>query len=171
MKLQLAKLLFLMIVTSCASYKRAPDLWTSADVPDGMADSLNLPSTYEVFRFEVDMLRDALKDVGDNESESLMVQLPDPDNDLGPFKVWQSGVVNKKLAKKYPEMIPYKGFQTSDIATKIRLEVPTTGMQVMVTAEEGTWFISPLDADAGLYMVYKKEDLPGGNDFWEGKIE
>ncbi|MEM9324867.1 MAG: hypothetical protein AAGA85_04400 [Bacteroidota bacterium] len=170
MRLQLATVSLAMLL-SCASYRKGPDLWTSAQIPEGMAvDSLTLPTHYQVFRFEVDMLRDALKDVGDSENESLLVQLPDPENAIGPFKVWQSGVVSRQMARKYPGLIAYKGFCTSDVTSKIRMEVPTTGMQVMVITAEDTWFISPLDSASNLYMMYRKEDFPGGNQFWEGKV-
>jgi len=170
MRLRLATIL-LMCLMSCASYKSGPDLWTSAEVPDDWpTDNVNLPSAYQVFRFEIDILRDALKGVGDNEDTSLLVQLPDPENNVGPFKVWRSGVVTKEMARKYPDLITYQGFRTSDTSTRIRMEVPKSGMQVMVMAEEVTWFISPIDTRTDLYMVYRKDDLPGVNKFWEGKI-
>ncbi len=130
---------------------------------------MDLPSEYRVYRFEVEMLRDALKDVGDSEDESLLVQLPDPDDNVGPFKVWQSGVVTKQMARKYPHLIAYKGFRTSDVTSRIRMELPKSGMHVMVISEGNTWFISPLDVESDLYMVYRKDALSGVNSFWEGK--
>ena len=110
-------------------------------------------------------------DTGISEEEAILIQLPDPNGNIGTFKVWQSKVVSDKLLKKYPSLASYKGFRTSDVTTKIRMELPKTGLQVMVLENTSTWFISPYRVEDDIYMLYYKSALETENTFWEGKIE
>ncbi len=161
----------LFLVVACAGNRRAVALWSAHDLESTPSTVEGvLPKQYSLFQFNINLLKEGLQDVGNSEDESILVQLPDPNGDIGPFKIWQAQVVSAKLLKKYPSLANYKGFRTSDVSTKIRLELPPSGLQVMVSGVGETWYISPYNAEKNIYMLYYKSDLEKDNTFWEGKM-
>jgi len=157
-------------VSGCSTNRKATSLWQiekGQDITPTVKP--DLPEEYSLFKFDIELLKDALGEVGSDESNSIIVQLPDPEGNVGPFKVWRSSIVSEKLLKKFPSLASYKGFRTTNIATKIRLETPPSGLQVMVTETGKTWYIAPFNAEDDIYMLFDKKSLKKPNDFWEGK--
>ncbi len=163
-------LVLLVFLSSCTLNRKYRTLWTDVGA-DGVPSTVPgpLPGEFSLFKFDTDFLKDGLKDAGASEEEGILVQLPDPGGDVGPFKIWQSKLVSPKLLEKYPGLAAYKGFRTSEVSTRVRLELPDSGMQVMVSGIGETWYISPYNAEEDIYMLYYRSSLAKENTFWEGK--
>ena len=160
----------LILLSGCRTNRSVTTLWEQVEVEEVMANTKSLlPDKYTLFKFDVDLLKEALEDVGSDEANAIIVQLPDPGVNTGPFKICRSSIVSEKLLKKFPSLASYKGFRTSDVAAKIRLETPPPGLQVMVTETGKTWYIAPYNAEEDVYMLFEKTDLNSPNKFWEGK--
>ncbi len=163
-------LLLVVISIGCAGIKNSKTLWEPLPTESAQPTvDLTLPSNFSLYQLDLELLKGALNEVGNNENSSIIMQLPDPNGNTGPFKVWKSSIVSEKLLKKFPSLASYKGFRTSDIGTKIRMETPPSGLQVMVTEPGNTWYISPFRPEEDIYMLYYKSDLKKENKFWEGK--
>ena len=156
---------------ACSGNRKVTALWES--VPLGGKESVLevLPSEYALYQLDIDQLKQALKNTGSQADEGIFVQFPDPAGTMQNFKVWSSGVVSEKLKAKYPDLNAYQGFNASEVSVKVRLEVPRSGLQVMVADGTNTWFIAPFDPAERLYLVFYKRDLSIENQFWEGRIE
>lgn len=161
----------MVVIFSCSSSKRTVNFWVSESKHQlSEEDKINLPGKYKLYTFDIPRLRETLSSAGNSEDESVYVQFPDPDYNLGPFKIWKSSVVADNLIEKYPSLQTYQGFSTTDILTSIRLELPKAGLQVMVTGANQTWYIAPVNPNQDLYIVYYKQDLKRKNNFWESKV-
>ena len=159
--------LLFILLTACGTVKHVA-LWNSSE-GEGISASpdVKLPKKYNLYSFNTDLLKESLADVGDSEDEAIIVQFPEIP---GFFKIWETTIVSKKLLEKYPQLLTYKGFNTSDLSTTIRLEIPDEGMHVMVVSSERTTFISPYNRERNIYMVFDKKDLEHRG-FWENKRE
>lgn len=155
---------------ACSGSRRVTALWEPISSQEAQGPEV-LPTDYELYRLDIDQLRGALDQTGNDDSEGVYVQFPTPSGTMNSFKVWTSGVVSESLAKKYPNLKAYQGFSPTRVSTRIRLELPNAGLQVMVNDDSGTWFIAPFNSTENLYMVFNKQDMPSNNNFWEGRIE
>lgn len=129
-----------------------------------------LPTDFTLYRLDVDLLSNSLKEVGSDQDVGIFVQFPDPSGGMKSFKVWRSSVVSEALLEKYPSLRAYQGFSITD-GGDLRMELPSDGLQVMVNSVGRTWFIAPFDKEQQLYMTYYKSDYPSTNKFWEGRIK
>ena len=142
----------------------------AADPTDQSSAPEVLPTDFSLYRLDVDLLVNSLKEVGSDEDHGLFVQFPDPDGNMNSFKLWKSSVVSEGLLEKYPNLRAYRGFSITD-GSNIRMELPTEGMQAMVSAVGQIWFIAPYDQEQQLYMTFYKSDYPSDHKFWEGRIK
>lgn len=170
MKKILPYLVVAIILGACSASKKATSLWKPVTATDQTTAPDVLPSEFGLYQIDIDLLSTSLKGVGTNEETGIIVQFPDPEGNVGSFKVWRSSVVSDALLEKYPNLRAYQGFNIAD-QSEIRMELPEAGLQIMVRTNGLTWFISPYDAEQRLYMAYHKSALPSNNQFWESRIK
>ena len=170
MKRILPYLIVAVFLSACSASKKATALWKPITAADQSAVPDVLPSEFGLYEIQIDLLSKSLKGVGANEEEGIIIQFPDPDGNVGNFKVWRSSVVSEALLEKYPNLRAYRGFNIAD-QSDIRMELPEAGLQVMVRNSGQAWFIAPYHAEKQLYMVYHKAAYPSDNQFWEGRIK
>ena len=166
--------LFILIFSclfACTANKKVAAIWTPLEVADQASKPSILPTSFELYALDVAQLQGALDQVGNSEDQAAIVQLPNPEGEMRSFKVWASSVVSKELLAKFPNLRAYQGFDTSNVTSRIRMEMPETGMQAMVSSVGATWFVSPFNKEAMQYMVFYKKDYPSENKFWEGRIK
>ncbi len=169
MKRHLPYFVLLIVLSACSASRRTTSLWTAAK-PDQAVTPEVLPTDFSLYRLDVDLLVNSLKDVGSSKDEGIFVQFPDPEGNMNSFKVWRSSVVSEGLLEKYPNLRAYQGFSITD-GSDLRMELPTEGFHAMVSSLGQTWFIAPYDKEEQLYMTFYKSDYPFENKFWEGRIK
>lgn len=170
MKKYLPYFILLIVLSACSASKRATALWTLTNPTDQAATPEVLPTDFSLYRLDVDLLVNSLKEVGANKDEGIFVQFPDPEGNMNSFKVWRSSVVSEALIEKYPNLRAYQGFSITD-GSDLRMELPSEGFHAMVSSVGQTWFIAPYDKEQQLYMTFYKSDYPSDNQFWEGRIK
>lgn len=162
--------LLLIFLGACSASKRTTALWTATKSVNHATSPEVLPTDFSLYRLDVELLVNSLKEVGSSKDEGIFVQFPDPEGTMNSFKVWRSSVVSEALLTKYPNLRAYQGFSITD-GSDLRMELPTEGFHAMVNAVGRTWFIAPYDKEQQLYMTYYKSDYPSNNKFWEGRIK
>ncbi len=170
MKKYFPYLVLLFTLSACSTSRKITALWVPASLSDQADAPEVLPTDFALYRLDVSLLTESLKEVGADQEEGLFVQFPGPDGTMNNFKIWSSSVVSEVLLEKYPNLRAFQGFALSD-ESNIRMELPDQGLQVMVRSVGKTWFIAPYDKEQELYMVFYKTDFPSDNKFWEGRIK
>ena len=155
LKRYLPLVILLIVICGCSASRKTTSLWTTVKSTDFNPASEVLPSDFGLYQLDIGLLTDALKEVGTDEDNGIFVQFPTPDGIMNNFKIWRSSVVSEALLKKYPNLNAYQGFSISD-QSNIRMELPTQGLQVMVSSVGKTWFVAPYDKEQQLYMVFYK---------------
>ena len=95
-----------------------------------------------------------------NDSRSqTTVELPMPDGKLATFVVWQSPVMEKELADKYPQIKSYKGYQLGNKSVVARFGVGPNGFHAVIKSDAGTVYVDPYTLrNQHQYMSYYTAD-------------
>ena len=142
------------------------DYWkdvSNQTAPAGISEIL--PQKYRLLKLEVDNLKKVLQkspmeftDAAQN--SSVQVELPMPDGTTQTFLIYESPVMDAKLAAKYPEIKTYAGYSVDNKAISVRIDLTPAGFHAMVLSPEETYFIDPYSQDnTSLCMSYFKKDF------------
>lgn len=124
------------------------------------------PKAYQTFALEINNLREQLKNAPMERTPAAktaapVLEMPLPDGSMARFKVWESPIMEKGLADRYPSIRTYAGRGVNNPAMNIRFDLTPQGFHAMMfTPGFGTVFIDPLyHGQDGLYQVYAKKDF------------
>lgn len=93
------------------------------------------------------------------------MRLPLPDGSFATFEIYESPVMPKELAGKYPQIRTYAGQGVTDPTAWVRLDRTPLGFHAMIHGAGGTTFIDPYQVINGRsagpeYVSYFKHDHP-----------
>lgn len=152
-------------------------LWTpksSAVVSQQAGERRIHPQSYQTFALDLSHLRSRLaaapmERTPAAKNQAPVVDIPLPSGETIRFNVWESPIMEKGLADRYPEIRTYAGRALDNKSITIRFDLTPQGFHAMLfTQQYGTVFIDPLyHGQDQLYQVYAKKDfIPQANDLF-----
>lgn len=160
----------LLFLGACAAYDAASEgLWKATEpskVGEGDENRLK-PANFRLWRLNEAQLQTQLQEAGWSMEQGKSLFIPNPSGDYTVFILWKNRTVDSALVAKYPNLQTYQGVAQGNSQVKLRLENASAGLQAMVTAPEGTWYLAPYNQNKHVYMAFKKQDLPQGTRYLE----
>ena len=145
-------------------------LWQSVDqVPQAVLGRQHniRPANFKAFTLDTARLRSSLSRAPlefsgrAGESEDNIITLPKPDGSFSRFRIEEVGLMEPKLAAKFPEIKTYRGRDLDDSTASLQLDVNGRTFHAQVLSASGTYYVDPYwHGDGSLYMSYYKHDLP-----------
>lgn len=123
-----------------------------------------IPQKYQTFSFNAKafetIVSQAPMEFGTEGSRNqTTIDLPLPDGELATFVVWQSSVMEKELADKYPQIKSYKGYQLGNKSVTARFGIGPNGFHAAIKSDNGTVYIDPYTLrNQHHYMSYYTSD-------------
>lgn len=132
-------------------------------------DRASMPSKYELYSLNLDLLKSRLiqapLDSG-NTSSDVIIAFPNPKGELEDFKIYESPIMEKGLADKFPNLKTYTGKSIKNSAETMRFSITVFGLHVMsLSGENGTFYIDTYTKDLSNYIVYKRQDVTATQSF------
>jgi hypothetical protein len=163
-------LLAVMIMTATLGFtQNRPDYWTKKSVEppieNQLAQGRSKPSAYQIFDLDLSGLQKEISKAPvrglPSTNAELIVSFPDPDGNIGRFRVTEASVLHPDLAAKYPGIKSYAGQGIDDPTATIRFSVSNQqGFHGMVfSSKSHTYYIDPFSTDKKSYSVYNRENL------------
>ncbi len=168
-------LLFVILLVGCKAKPPSSSsegiLWeqveSNAVIPD---TNIQHPNKALYYNLSENIFKKLSKS-GVSEEESIEINIPNPDGELVQFKVWDAGIIAPELAKKFPFLKTFKGYEIANPSNRLRLETPSGIFTAQIIGDK-PWLISPYSRENQVYIVYLLSELPEKEkDFWEGKIK
>jgi subtilisin-like proprotein convertase family protein len=119
------------------------------------------PSHYEVYKLDTKILQSKLKKASKqfSKAEAISITLPDDNDNMKNYLVYQSGTISEGLAKKFPELKSYRIF-SKEGSEQGSLVVSKWGVFIEIfRTSKSPLLIQPIDAVSENYIIYKKKDL------------
>ncbi len=94
-----------------------------------------------------------------------VIRLPMPDGSLADFEIYESPIMEDKLAQKYPEIRTFQVYGIDDPQASGRLDISPSGFHAMLNTSQGRLFIDPdsrtQQADRYLARNFNANPSPG----------
>jgi subtilisin-like proprotein convertase family protein len=108
----------------------------------------NIPYKYEAFTLSINDLRTKLasapKEVDFIGSRTNMtIKLPMPNGTQAEFVMWESTIMEDGLAKKFPNIKSYKGYQKDNKLNVTRITMTSDKFYAAVITDHGTVYVDP----------------------------
>jgi len=105
--------------------------------------------------------------------QGQIIELPMPDGGKAKYRIWESPVMEKGLAEKFPQIKTYTGQGIDDPTATIKIDFTELGFHAMVLSDiTGNIFIDPYrQFDTRNYISYYKKDLLNKHPFECGVSE
>jgi hypothetical protein len=89
-----------------------------------------------------------------------VLELPAPDGSVQRFRVYQSQIMEPKLAALHPEIKTYAGVGIDDRTARIVADTTPLGFHASVRSAKGAWYIDPYyTRDDSVHVSYFRKDL------------
>ncbi|MCS6935033.1 MAG: M12 family metallo-peptidase [Chitinophagales bacterium] len=89
---------------------------------------------------------------------NLKLSFPMPDGTAQVFAVYESPIMEKGLAVKFPEIKTYAGYGISDPSATLRFDITPQGFHALILSAYGAYFIDPYcRGNTSSYIVYDKK--------------
>lgn len=137
------------------------DLWTNKFKP----------ADYKIFHLDEAVLRNELRAVvSEKEMRSAkngtVITIPDAEGNLKKFSVYQSSLMQPRLAAKYSSIKTYIGKGIDDGSATIHFSITSSGFDAVVTATgKQTLYINTLDSKNSIYAVSARNEKDVNNGF------
>ena len=165
------KITFFILITilSTVSVSAQKVFWSlnreniSEIVTDRAVRRQSFPTEFKLFDLNVELFRNQLSTVVDNNAVSTVVSLPNADGGIEQFELFEASNFEPELQAKFPEIRAFSGRGVTDRYATVKLSVSPQGVSgtIFRTAtsfvEIGgeTEFIEPYSADRTTYAVYR----------------
>ncbi|MFY7666000.1 reprolysin-like metallopeptidase [Flavobacterium sp.] len=168
-------LLIVLLLSILLPNEASSQIWTRISKADVASkprlEFKNFPSNYETFDLNTAALKAVLVGAPDRKTAGSqagkLISFPSPNGELVEYEVYEASVMHPSLAAKYPDIKSYVGRSTKNKNSSIRFSVTLFGLHsINFDTEVGTYYIQPLSADLGTYLVYNRtslENLSGFN--------
>lgn len=120
---------------------------------------------YKLYQLDIDSMSSQLQNYLSEKSKSkqnldkgVLVRLPLPNGNKVDFVLFESSVLPPKLAKKYPNIKTFSGYQIDNPSNTGRFDITPHGFHAMFRSDGKRLFIDPANDTADLYRVYDGSD-------------
>ncbi|MBP7474929.1 MAG: hypothetical protein KA810_06680, partial [Pyrinomonadaceae bacterium] len=154
-------------IAQVAPIDGSDDLWQ--DVAESVVLSSGerqiVPESYRVLKLNEDLMKSTLAQAPpetekDSRARQLVITLPLPDGRLSRFRVFESSIMEKGLADKFPELRTYAGQGIDEPAAVVRFDYTPAGFHAMILRPDGSVFIDPYaKGNTANYISYLKRDF------------
>lgn len=132
-------------------------------VPSQVAMTVK-PDHYSLYTLATSQLRQVFNKAGQNFKNGVTINLPGPDNTTHQFIVWETPMMESKLALAFPEMKTYTATSTENPEVSAKLDFTDDGFRAMIYDGAKSYFIDPYsNSNDGYYVVFYANDLPSIN--------
>ncbi len=125
------------------------------------------PTRYQTYHLNYTALAAALRQApmeftAAARQQPLLVQIPTAEGTLRTFRVWESPIMARELAERYPEIRTYAGEAADDPSVRVRLGVGYQGFHAFVRDAAGRIqsVRTYADGQRDYYVAYREADLP-----------
>ena len=129
------------------------------------------PVDYKIFHLDETALRSELTAVPSEKNmqtakSGVIITVPDVVGNLQRFNVYESSIMEPKLAAKYSSIKTYIGSGIDDASATIHFNVTSSGFDAIVTATgKQTLYINSLDHKSSIYAVSARNENDATNGF------
>ncbi len=161
------KHLFLLLVFVCFSlsetYAGSFTTWTplsTTSVP-AMGQRTVQPQKFAAYRLNIAYLKSQLA-LAVSYEKAIEIELPNPQGEMIAYRIWETPLMAKELADKYPEIKNYTAEAIANPAVTAKVNFTVFGFDAMVFGNVGeTYVIDPYTKeDDRYYQCYYKSDYP-----------
>ena len=150
----------LFLTASISGLHAAPTLWTLSDEQEVPAPGQRklFPVSYRLARLNTQAFQAFQPLIPSEKSgEYLSIDLPAPDGSTRTFHVFESVMMEKPLADKFPMIKTYTGICADDPLVTAKLDFTLFGFHAKVFDGQKTYFIDPYtDIQSDWYIVFYK---------------
>lgn len=140
---------------------------TSNSVSASAKKENSLPTTATTYHknFDIDysLLKNSLHKAPPRRKTSpkdgIIIDFPDAQGHLTPYRLQQVITMHPDLAAKYPGIINYTGYNPSDPTNTIRITETPSGIHATITSSTTTSYISPVTKSGKSYKVYDENAI------------
>ena len=157
---------FLSFIFLSPSLVAQKSMWQSMESdPKASGERQIIPQKYRVLRLDMSKMqallgRTPMEFTAEAINSDVILELPMPDKQIQRFRIFESPMMEKDLARRYPEIKTYAGTSLDVGGATIRFDVTPTGFHAMVLSPQGTFFIDPYSrGDTEYYISYYKKDF------------
>ncbi|WP_103072508.1 reprolysin-like metallopeptidase [Aquimarina sediminis] len=133
------------------------------------------PTQYQLFNLNTTELTSILKKTPSRalqKTSGVVMELPTQKGVLKRFRVLEASVLDKDLAKRFPNIKSFVGYGIDDPTSIARFSVSKVGLHAMITSgNHKTIYIDPYTKDKQDYICYSKTNLPANPDSFECLVE
>ena len=156
------KTLFLFAILSSKFVFASNAIWlplNSAQVEATLAADFNVTSSSS-WSFDLSQMTNLLHTAGDQPNAAITIELPYPDGSFHSYKIWESSIMESGLAAKFPQIKTYSGYDISNPAAVLKLDINPINFHAMVFDGVRTFMINPRNRNnASVYASFFKKDL------------
>lgn len=138
------------------------------------------PEKFSSFHAAENMLADFLRACPSNPVQARIISLPNPEGGFRNFRIWETQLMEKPLALKYPEIRTYTAEAVDNRQVSAKIDYTPFGFHAYVFDSKGAYLIDPYaERASGNYIAYYRQDykrkegqpmicgtddqIPGGN--------
>ncbi|MEP6596342.1 MAG: reprolysin-like metallopeptidase, partial [Ginsengibacter sp.] len=156
-------ILLLLLTGLCFAQEKFWKFEIEQNVPKLNTPQLLIPQIYRTVSLSFDQYKTYLKTAPEESETSikngLQIALPYPDNSFKKFKVVETRMMEKGLARQFPEIKTYIGQGIDEPAASVRIDFTYQGFHAYVISPDGALFIDPYQkANTNLYITYLSKD-------------
>ncbi len=156
----------LIILFTSESIFAQTNMWQNIDSePNSLGLKQIIPENYKVFRLDILSMKLVLSKTPLEftlaaKRSNAILELPMPDGSLEEFVIVESPMMEAELAKQFPEIKTYSGYNLKNPSTTAQIDFTPKGFHAMVLSANGTVFIDPYNSGTiEYYIAYDKKDL------------
>lgn len=123
---------------------------------------------YSLYQLDINSLSNKLHSYISEKSKSvsgkkidhgIVIQLPQPNGKSVEFILFESAVLPPRLAKKYPSIKTFSGYQINNPSNTGKFDITPHGFHGMFRSDSKRFFIDPANDTHDLYRVYDGSDV------------
>ena len=164
---QLLKLsVFLSFIFLSSSLVAQKSMWQIIEgEPKTSGERQIIPLKYRVLRLDMSKMqallsRTPMEFTAEANNSDVILELPMPDKQMQRFRIFESPMMEKDLARQFPKIKTYAGTSLDVGGATIRFDVTPAGFHAMVLSPQGTFFIDPYSrGETEYYISYYKKDF------------
>ena len=146
-----------LLISLCLTAQNS--LWTDIDETQiallRNSEQKSLPSQYRAVSLQFEGLSKILSQspLEFKGKKGMMIPLPMPDGSFEEFEIWESPIMEKGLAARYPSIKTYKGKSIHNSLIISRLGCSPLGFHAMIQSPKGAILIDPLATEQTQYYT------------------
>ena len=141
-------------------------MWQNiSNEPNSLGIKQIIPENYKILKLDILSMKLVLSKTPLEftlaaKSTNTILELPMPDGKLEEFVILESPMMEAELAKQFPEIKTYSGYNLKNPSTTAQIDFTPKGFHAMVLSANGTFFIDPYNSGTiEYYIAYDKKDL------------